>query len=183
MRRERPRAGGRVLGDGKPTPSLPPKGFEERCKLHRRWHSQNSGRPSVLLDYGCCWHFKRCYRYCSDVDQRKSTKLCTILGRLLGWYTMYTFWGLLRPYGILPGAEFTLRPSLAFSYVGSVTAQHSSSGHQPNYAAWYKVWNYGTFAPRHFQQHNLYSEGGHHVGHTPTFYTVGHKKELNYSCL
>jgi len=42
--------------------------------------------------------------------------------------------------------KFTLRPSLAFSYIGSVTARHSSSGRQPNFAAWYKEWNYGTFA-------------------------------------
>ena len=28
----------------------------------------------------------------------------------------------------MPGAKFTLRPSLAFSYIGSVTARHSSSG-------------------------------------------------------
>ena len=30
-------------------------------------------------------------------------------------------WGLLSPNGILPGTKFTLRPSLAFSYIGSVT--------------------------------------------------------------
>jgi len=36
------------------------------------------------------------------------------------------FRGLLPPDGILPGAKFTLRPSLAFSYVGSVTARQSS---------------------------------------------------------
>jgi len=34
----------------------------------------------------------------------------------------------LPPDGILPGAKFTLRPSLAFSYIGSVTARNSSSG-------------------------------------------------------
>jgi len=50
------------------------------------------------------------------------------------------------PDGILPHAKFTLRQSLAFSYIGSVTARHSSSGRQPNFAAWYKEWNYGTFA-------------------------------------
>jgi len=33
--------------------------------------------------------------------------------------------GLLLPGGILPGAKFTWRPSLAFSYIGSVTAWHS----------------------------------------------------------
>jgi len=30
-------------------------------------------------------------RYCSNVAQRKSTKLCTVFGRLLVWYTIYTF--------------------------------------------------------------------------------------------
>jgi len=41
----------------------------------------------------------------------------------------------LPPNGILPSAKFTLRPSLAFSYIGSVNARHSSSGDQPNFAA------------------------------------------------
>jgi len=35
---------------------------------------------------------------------------------------------LLPPDRILPGAKFTLRPSLAFSYIGSVTARHSMRG-------------------------------------------------------
>jgi len=61
--------------------------------------------------------------------------------------TLYIhFWGLLPPNGILPPAKFTLRPSFAFSYIGSVTAWHSSSGRQLNLVAWYKEWNYGTFA-------------------------------------
>ena len=68
-------------------------------------------------------------RYCTDVAQRRSTKLCTMFGRLLGWYTI--FWGALDPNRILPGAKFSLRPILAFSYIGSVTARHSSSGRQP----------------------------------------------------
>jgi len=55
------------------------------------------------------------------------TKLGTIFGRVLGCYTIYTFSGALAPDRILPGAKFTLRPSLAFSYIGSVTAWHSSS--------------------------------------------------------
>jgi len=58
--------------------------------------------------------------------------------------TLYTL-GTLVQSGILPGAKFTLRPSLAFS-IGSITARHSSIEHQPNFAAWYKEWNYGTFA-------------------------------------
>jgi len=59
-----------------------------------------------------------------------------------------TFSGVLPPNGILPGANFTLRPSLAFFYIGSVNARHSSSGRQRNLAAWYNEWNYGTFGSR-----------------------------------
>ena len=67
--------------------------------------------------------------------------------------TLYIhFWGLLPRNRILPGAKFTLRPSFAFSHIGRVTARHSSSGHQPNFVAWCKEWNYGTSAPRDFQQ-------------------------------
>ena len=33
----------------------------------------------------------------------------------------------------------------AFSYIGGVTARHSSE-REPSFAAWYKEWNYGTFA-------------------------------------
>jgi len=57
---------------------------------------------------------------------------------LLGWYTVYTFSGVLGflpRNGILPSAKFTLRPSLALSYIGSVTARHSSSRRQLNFAA------------------------------------------------
>jgi len=68
-----------------------------------------------------------------------------MLGHLLGWYIRYTFSGDLAPDGIFPGAKFTLRPSLAFSYIGIVTARHSSSGRQPNFLAWCKEWNFGTF--------------------------------------
>ena len=35
----------------------------------------------------------------------------------------------------MTGAKFTLRPKLAFSYIGSATARHSSSGRQPIFAA------------------------------------------------
>jgi len=43
-------------------------------------------------------------------------------------HCIYTFWGLLPPNGILPGAKLTLPPILAFTYIGSVSVQHSSSG-------------------------------------------------------
>ena len=31
--------------------------------------------------------------YCTDITQRRTTKLCTMFGRLLGWYIISTFWG------------------------------------------------------------------------------------------
>jgi len=49
--------------------------------------------------------------------------------------------GALAPEGIFTVAKFTLHPSLAFSYIASVTARHSSSGRQPNFVAWYNEWN------------------------------------------
>jgi len=83
----------------------------------------------------------------------------------MGWYTIYTFLGAFAPDGILPGAKFTLRPSLVFCYIGSVTARHFSSGREPNFAAWYKEWNYGTFA----EGATYIRLGCHYVGHRPTF--------------
>jgi len=74
--------------------------------------------------------------------------------------------GLLPPDVILLGAKFTLCPSLAFSYTGSVTARHSSSSRQPNFVAWYRKCNYGTFS----DGITYMWLGGHHVGHWPTFY-------------
>jgi len=69
-----------------------------------------------------------------------------MFGRLLIWYTIYTFSEALAPGGTLPGGKFTLRTSLAFSHIGSVTARHSSSDRQPKFAACYKEGNYRTFA-------------------------------------
>jgi len=47
--------------------------------------------------------------------------------------TPHIHFRMLLPFnGILPRAKFTLRPSLAFCYIGGVTARHSSS--QPNAA-------------------------------------------------
>jgi len=63
----------------------------------------------------------------------------------------------------LSGAEFTL--SLALAYIGSVTARHSSSGRQPNFAAWYKEWNYRTFSEG--ASATYIQQGGHHVGIIP----------------
>jgi len=78
-----------------------------------------------------------------------------ILWQADGLVTLYIhFLGLLPPNAILPDAKFTLRPSLMFSYIGTVTARRSSRGHQPNFAACDKERNYGTFTPSLRQLHS-----------------------------
>jgi len=42
---------------------------------------------------------------------------------------------------ILRDAKFNLRPRLALSYIDTVTARHSSSGREPNFAMRCKEWN------------------------------------------
>jgi len=78
---------------------------------------------------------------------------------------IYIFGGSCPPTEFCPVQNSLLCPSLAFAYIGSVTARHSSSGCQPNSAAWCKEWNYGTFA----EGATYIRQGGHHVGHRPTF--------------
>jgi len=61
--------------------------------------------------------------------------------RCLCWYTTYTFSGALAPlteFCPVQNSLYVKTPSLVFSYTGSVTARHSSSRRQPNFAAWYK---------------------------------------------
>jgi len=67
-------------------------------------------RPRSIVNFGpltaeICWWvwgtlqistgFASWLRYCTDVAQRWSTKLCRMFRRLLRWYTIYAFWGLL----------------------------------------------------------------------------------------
>jgi len=80
-------------------------------------------------------------------------------------YYIYIFRGSCLPNGILTAVKFTSPPSLPISYIGIVTAWHLSSGYQPKFAVWYKEWNYGTFAECAI----CIQQGGHHVGHRPTF--------------
>jgi len=98
----------------------------------RHMSSQNGElQPTSGWDrFGCLWHpskFQRVsrLRYCSDVAQRKPTKLCTMYGRLLGPVHYIYIFG-----GCCPVTEFckvqnSLRPSLTLSYIGSVTARHT----------------------------------------------------------
>ena len=109
--------------------------------------------------------FASLLRWCTDIAHRSQPNLAQCL--TISWAgTLYIHLrGLFPSDGILPGAKFTLCPSLAFSYIGSVTALHSSTGCQPKFAACYKEWNYATFA----EDATYIRQGGHHIGHRPTF--------------
>jgi len=89
------------------------------------------GAPQQMSTAFASW-----LRYCSDVAQRKPTKLCTMFGVSGAARLFMHFRRLLPRNGILPGAKFTLcPPSLALYYIGSVTARHSTSGRELNFAA------------------------------------------------
>jgi len=63
----------------------------------------------------------------SLLHRRRSTEVNKTLHdvcRLLDCCIVYTFSGALPSKGILSGAKLTLRPCLALSYIGSVTARH-----------------------------------------------------------
>ena len=98
--------------------------------------------------WGTPANFNRFHALALLLQRRSSTEANQTLHNV--WSspgTLYIhLWGLLPPDRILAHAKFTLRPSLAFSYIGRVTAWHSSSGRQLKFAVWYKEWNYGTFA-------------------------------------
>ena len=91
-------------------------------------------------------------RYCSDAAQRRSTKLCTMFGRLRGWYTIYTFSGLLPPNGILPGAKFALRSTILAALLDGTRAVAVS-----------QTLRRSADGATYIQQ------GGSHVGHRATF--------------
>jgi len=102
-----------------------------------------------------------------DVAHRWPTKHCTMFGPSHGLvHYIYIFGGScpLTEFCPVQYSLYSVRPSLAFSRTGSVTARQSSSGRQPKFAGWYKEWNYATVA-----EGAIYIRpGGHHVGHRPT---------------
>jgi len=122
---------------------------------------------TVSLVWGTLTNFNRFRVLPSSLHRRRSPEANQSCARCLAvsWAgTLYIhFRGLLSPDRILPGAKFTLRASLAFAYIVSATARHSSSGRQPKFAAWYMEWNYGTFA----EGATYIRQGDHHVGHRP----------------
>jgi len=88
----------------------------------------------VLGVWGTPANFNRFRVLALLVQRHRSRRLLDVWPCSVLVQYVYTFWGLLPRYGVLPGEKFTLCPSLALSYIGSVTAWHSSSGGQPNFA-------------------------------------------------
>ena len=110
-------------------------------------------------------------RYCSDVAQRRSTKLCTMFGRLLGWYAIYTFMG-----GSYSLTEFCqVQNSLCVQVLRSpalAALLHGTRAVGVSQTLWRGTKNSITELSLFVifnRGRQLYSEGGHHVGHRPTF--------------
>jgi len=83
---------------------------------------------TLWLDRNACIIIFRAsrLRYCTAVAQRRSTKLCTMFGRLLGWYTIYTFSAALAAYRNFARYKIHFASkSCVLLYIGSVTARKS----------------------------------------------------------
>jgi len=96
------------------------------------------------------------------------TKLCTIFGRLLGCYTrlyVCTLSSALAPWRNFATCKihFVSKSCVLLYWQRYCTTLQQLS--QSNFAAWYKEWNYGTFA----EGATYIRLGCHHVGHRPTF--------------
>jgi len=88
----------------------------------------------ISMGFASCLHY-----YYIDVVHRRPTKLCTMFGRLLGWYTIYTFSGAFASW--LNFARYRLHFAskscvlLYWNWQHAITARHSINGHQPNFVA------------------------------------------------
>jgi len=93
-----------------------------------------------------------CLRYCSDIAHWRPTKLCTMFGRLLGWYTIYTFSG-------------AVAPSLKKSLYVQVLRSHILTAllHGTPSAGISQTLRHSAEGATNIRQ------GGHHVGNLSTF--------------
>jgi len=99
-------------------------------------------RPTSSWDrFGCLEHPSKFQRVSRLGFVTASTSLNRSQPNFARWLTVsyaatLYIQGLLSHNAILPGAKFTLPPSLALFYMGSVTAPHSSSGRQKTLRRW-----------------------------------------------
>jgi len=76
-----------------------------------------------------------------------------MFGRLLGWYTIYTFSEALASNGILLGAKFTLRPSLVRSPILAALLDGT------------RAVDISRTLPPSAEGATYIRQGGHHAGH------------------
>ena len=128
------------------------------------------GHASKFQQVSCFGFITALLRRCST----ESTKLCTMFGRLLGWYIIYTFSCPLTEFCHVQNSPHV---QLLRSPIGSVTTalQQRASAKLCG-----KVqWNYGTSA----HGATYIRLGGHHVGHWPTFLVWCPKDQVLMTCL
>ena len=102
--------------------------------------------------------------YCTDVTQWRSTKLCTMFGRRLGWYTIYTFLGAFAPWrNFATCIHFAAKSCvlLYWKYYWMALEQWASA----KLCGVVRGMELGTLA----EGATYIRQGGHHVGHRPTF--------------
>ena len=113
-------------------------------------------------------------RYCSDVAQRRSTKLYRMFDHLVGWYTIYTsFWGRLGAFALTEFCQMqssfcvpVLRCPILAALLHGIRAVSVSQTLRRGTMNGIKELSLLVIFNR---RRHLYSEGGHHVGHRPTF--------------
>ena len=117
---------------------------------------QNFARCKIHFTFKYCIYLYW-QRYCSDVARRRTTKLCTMFGRVLPCYTIYTFPGALAPLTEFFPVQNSLYVQVLRSLIlalllhGTPTAGVSQT---------LRRWTEGATYIR---------QGGHQVGHRPTF--------------
>jgi len=101
--------------------------------VNKRIHMANFGQLAAEIGsgvWGTSANFNVFHVLASLVERCHSPEANQTWCLAVSWAgTLYKIvGGFCPPDGISPREKFTLRPSLAFSYIGSLTAQHSSSG-------------------------------------------------------
>ena len=103
--------------------------------------------------------FASCQRYCTDVAQRKSTKLCTMFGCLLRWYIIYTFLGAITPLRNFARCKIHFASkSCVLPYLFAALLHGT------------RAVGVSQTLRRSAEGATYIRQGSHHVGHRPTFY-------------
>ena len=123
----------------------------------------NFGPLTAEIGWGVCGTpadftgFASWLHYCTDVAQRRLTKLCTMFGCLLGWYTIYIFGG---------SCPLTFRPSLACPTLAALLLGTRVVG--TGQTLWHGT-RKGITELSFLVCATYIPQGGHHVGHQPRF--------------